>query len=151
MFGLKTRTTYRSSLLRTHVLKNAGNKMSTIKTLTGIDFDYINPTIDMYNIKDVAYGLSYEKRYGNQTNPLFSVGKHSLFVSYLMERFDGKDNQNMNAFAGLIHDLSEYLLRDLPAGVKHLDLLAGYRTLENTIQEVGYQAFGVDKTKVLNL
>lgn len=120
--------------------------MSKIKTLTGIDFDYENPTVEMFNIKDIAYGLANEKRYVNQTNPLFSVGQHSIFVSHLL--YVDSSSDNINALAGLFHDASEVYLKDIASPLKYMPEMEGYRVIENKIQGLAYQFAGLNEALI---
>lgn len=114
-------------------------KMSMIRTFTGKLVDVHNLLPTDFNIKDTAYGLSYEKRYANQTHPVYSVGQHSVFVSHLC--YPTFSSSNINSLGGLVHDVAETLCKDVPAPIKHSTGLEGYVLLENSVQAVANMAF----------
>jgi len=44
----------------------------------------------------------------------------------------------------LLHDAGEAYLVDIPSPIKHLDCMAGYRSIEDNLQRSIYELFGVD-------
>lgn len=85
---------------------------NTIATLDGRSFDYMAPEV---HLTDVAVSLSRECRFGNFTQPFFSVAEHSVLVSHIVEA-----HSPGQALAALWHDAHEAYMRDLPTPLKAL-------------------------------
>jgi hypothetical protein len=49
--------------------------------LSGIVFDYLNPTMDMIDINDIAHHLSQICRYSGGMPHIYSVARHSIICS----------------------------------------------------------------------
>lgn len=100
-----------------------------------IAFNPIEPTVEMVNIYTIAHALAQKCRFNGQTIEFMSVAQHSLLVSY---HCDLKD-----ALWGLLHDASEAYLVDLPRPVKRWPPLKPYLELDEKIQNVICDAFGL--------
>ena len=97
-----------------------------IQTYTGRKFYPFDPQPEDINIKDIAYVLSGEYRFGGHCKPRITVAQHSVLVS---ERLPlGYDL----ALWGLLHDASEAYVRDLNKPIK--ETLPGYKYIEVRIQ-----------------
>lgn len=89
-------------------------------------------------LTDVAHALALVNRFGGHTRFPISVAQHAVYVSCLCEPYG-----LAAAWQGLHHDDSEYLLGDMTKWVKQSEAMAGYRDIEERVQRVCYNAFGV--------
>ncbi|HET8883031.1 MAG TPA: hypothetical protein VFM56_12720 [Solimonas sp.] len=105
-----------------------------ICTASGVEFDPINPTIEMIRIEDIAHALSHMPRFGGHTRDFYSVAQHSVDVSFGCDKAD--------AGYGLLHDAAEAYLMDFPAPIKQL--FPQYEYIERRLLAVIYEAFGLD-------
>lgn len=85
---------------------------SYILTQSGLRIDYANPKSNVYNIMDIAHGLSNTCRFGGQFRRFYSVAEHSVIVSHLVHPDF--------ALYGLMHDAAEAYLGDIPTPLKRL-------------------------------
>jgi uncharacterized protein len=96
-----------------------------ISTYSGGRFfiDEINlEDIPMY---DIAHALSMNCRFNGHLGKFYSVAEHSVIVSYLVPEED--------ALWGLLHDISEAFVPDIPRPFKAL--ISGFKEYEARIQE----------------
>jgi len=107
----------------------------TFQTYTGREIRPAHPRVEDFDIEDIAHGLAHACRFAGQVRTFYSVAQHSVLVSHAMPR--------PLALWGLLHDASEAYISDVPAPVKVLDALAGYRAIEALLQRTVYQAFGL--------
>ena len=106
--------------------------MSTITLYpSGILFNVLDPELWMFNIEDIAHALSKECRYANHIDSHLSVSEHSVGVCNRMT--------NGLKLPALLHDASEYVLKDLPKPIKML--LPDYQKLELRYQTLIYERF----------
>lgn len=89
------------------------------------------------HLTDVAHALALVNRFGGHTRFPISVAQHAVYVSALCEPYGLEA-----AWQALHHDDSEYILGDMTKWLKRSDPMAGYRALEDKVQEVCYDAFG---------
>jgi len=94
---------------------------------------YENPTVEMFDINDIAHSLSNICRFGGHIRKHYSVAQHSVMVSNLVPHH--------LALAALLHDASEAYLSDIVRPAKRL--LAEYKELELKIQSVIEERFAV--------
>jgi hypothetical protein len=83
----------------------------SVTTAAGIDFDYNNPQPEMIEPRALAYQLSLEGRWSNNTHFPYSVAQHSLLVASRIE-------EPAFRIYGLLHDAAEHVTRDLPTPFK---------------------------------
>jgi len=102
-------------------------------TISGKRINYENPTVEMFDITDIAHSLSNLCRFGGHINRFYSVAQHSVMVSNLVPHH--------LALAALLHDASEAYLSDIVRPAKRL--LPEYKELELKIQNVLEERFAV--------
>lgn len=107
-----------------------------IQTYTGRRFYPLDPLPEDVHIKDIAYVLAGEWRFGGHCRPRINVGQHSVLVSRKLEDLGCSAPV---CLAGLLHDASEAFARDLNRPLKRE--LPEYRQLEERIQEAIFQRF----------
>lgn len=103
-----------------------------------IAFNPIEPTVEMVNIGTIAHALAQKCRFNGQTKEFMSVAQHSIMVSMFCDEKD--------ALWGLLHDASEAYLVDLPRPVKRWPPLKPYLELDEKIQNIICDKFGLDHT-----
>lgn len=110
-----------------------------IQTVTGRQFNLLEPRPEQVAIEDIAHALSNLCRYAGQTKRFYSVGQHSLLVAdTLAVQYP---HEPLLELRGLLHDGSEAYIIDIPRPLKvHLP---GYAPFEARAQRVVYQAFGL--------
>jgi hypothetical protein len=99
------------------------NKIDWLQTYTGKMFWPLNPRVEDICIEDIAHALSLICRYNGHSKYFFSVAQHSVIVS----RHVSKEN----ALWGLLHDVAEAYIGDLPSPIKNC--LPEYVKLEERI------------------
>ena len=109
--------------------------MSQIRLRNGRQFDFSCPESTPLSIDDIAWGLSREFRYSNQSEVCLSVAEHSVLSS----RMPFVPNEFRLGI--LLHDASECVMRDIASPLK--DLLPDYRMMEYRVQSSIYQSFGI--------
>lgn len=125
--------------------------MSWVQTYKNHRFDYLaeNPPID---IEDIAHALSNIGRWNGHTKTFWSVGAHSLIVSFLTEHmWVGSSSgltRNQLALAGLLHDASEAYFCDVPRPLKRLVAMEKYAELEEKMHGKIFKAFNLPITEV---
>lgn len=103
-----------------------------IETSQGIKFNFLDPSPDEINIKDIAFALANQCRFNGHV-PFFSVAEHSVAVAArLPPRLQ---------LAGLLHDAAEAYLSDIPSPIKQH--LPDYQALEKKVQDAIYKKFSV--------
>jgi hypothetical protein len=107
--------------------------------ITTFTHKYVNPldirTCDI-DIRDIAHALALCNRFAGHTPKPVSVAQHSVYVSRLV----GEDSPF--ALQALLHDGSEAYLGDMTKWVKAQPAMAGYREVEERVQEMVYTTFG---------
>ncbi len=81
-----------------------------ILTFTGKQFTPSDPRPELFDIRDVAHSLSLLCRYNGHCTSFYSVAEHSVRVSQICT----EQHQRW----GLLHDLGEAYLGDLPRPIK---------------------------------
>lgn len=109
-----------------------------IQTHSGRAVDPLQPDPKSIVVEDIAHALSHVNRYTGHTRAAYSVGRHSITVSYLM-RIRGFSAQGQ--LWGLLHDATEAYLGDIASPVKQSPIFAGYRTAEKHLESVIRQRF----------
>lgn len=89
----------------------AGLSPFWVYTAAGLCFDYDNPRPEMIEPRALAWQLSGEGRWGNNTHWHLSVAQHSLMVAAAIREPHWR-------IYGLLHDAAEAFTRDLPTPFK---------------------------------
>jgi hypothetical protein len=106
-------------------------------TFSGIAFDPINPDPSLIDIVDIAHSLSTSNRYTGHVRWPYTVGQHSLNVSYCVAP--------ENALEALLHDGTETYLSDVASPIKkHSDLGDVYNRVEEHLYIAVAERFGLD-------
>jgi hypothetical protein len=104
-----------------------------IRCYSGIYVDVFNPTEDMFDIQDIAHGLSMIPRFGGHMKIFYPVSQHCIDCVYMdkfaIEKFSVEDRFDL-----LMHDCSEAYLLDIPSPIKKL--LNGYSDIEDNLMKV---------------
>lgn len=103
-----------------------------IRVHSGIYVDIFNPKPDMFEIEDIAHGLSMLPRFGGHTKIFYPVAQHSIEVMELV----GKSHK----YEALLHDASEAYLMDIPSPIKKL--LTNYSEIEDNLMKCISEKFG---------
>ena len=114
--------------------------VNMIETYTGRFVDPFDLRPEDVDIRDIAYVLSGEWRFGGHCHPRYSDAQHCLNVAELLDLWYMPKDIRLQ---GLLHDASEAYLRDIPSPVKQGEQLSGYRELEKKILGIIANAFGV--------
>jgi hypothetical protein len=101
---------------------------------SGILFDVFNPKMEDINIIDGAHGLSNLCRFGGHSPKFYSVAQHSVLCS--LE--EGTPQEQLDC---LCHDLTEYVLIDLPAPIKRQ--IIEYVRIEDNLQKIICKRFNL--------
>lgn len=136
-----------------------------IQTITGNYFDYSNITSEDIDKNDIAFSLNNICRFNGHCIEFYSVAKHSCLVHDLMVY--GKDILEMDityedCFHGLIHDIGESYLTDIPRPLKNYfqkmpefgNFINEYKKIENDIvnkfsEKCGYGQHDEQKEKIV--
>lgn len=94
------------------------------------------PDPSQIDVEDIALGLSNTNRYAGQTVPAINVAQHSMNVAETLDRF-GYDTETQ--MYGLLHDLAEAYLGDVPRPAKKR--LDGFEEMEDNILDAAYHEF----------
>lgn len=97
---------------------------ATIKTNLGVYFHFKEPHRHDYDVREIAYALSYINRFTGHAGA-YSVAQHSVLVSYLVPK--------KLALEGLLHDAAEAYLGDVASPLKQL-IRALYKPLEYDVE-----------------
>lgn len=107
--------------------------MSWIQTYTGRQFEPRSPAPDDFDIRDVAHSLSLLCRFNGHCRQFYSVADHSVRVSDICP--PGA------RLWGLLHDLGEAYIGDLPRPIKGLFPL--FVEIEDSLLQRAAGAFGL--------
>lgn len=108
---------------------------NSIKTYSGVYFDYLKMDPDTIDINDIAHALSLIPRWLGHTAELYSVAQHCCWChDYYIEIVEDEKLER------LMHDATEAYLGDCPSPLKKL--LPGYKDLENKLSKVLAQKYG---------
>lgn len=106
----------------------------SIRTYTGVYFNYLEMDPETINIEDIAHGLSNTSRWMGQTREFYSVAQHCCWCHDATELLPGEKLER------LMHDASEAYLGDCPSPLKVL--LPEYRRLEKKLSQVISEKYG---------
>lgn len=116
-----------------NTLLHTGN---TIRTVTGLYVDVINPHPDMFCIEDIAHSLSHQCRFGGHLHRFYSVAQHSYRVS------KSRHVPQRHQLTALMHDATEAYLLDMPRPIKRQ--LPDYKAVEARLNYAIAEKFGFD-------
>lgn len=105
-----------------------------MQTFMGLQFFRQRPRIESVHIEDIAHALSMVCRFGGHCRYFYSVGEHSVHVSYLVAR--------THALWGLLHDAHEAYGGDILKPYK----TGEQRAAEALIQRSVCKKFGLPLT-----
>lgn len=109
-----------------------------VLTYSGLKFYPLDPKPEQVCIEDIAHALSMLNRFTCHSLIPFSVAQHAIEVMKIV-RSQGYDPYW--CLIALHHDSSEYIANDISTPIKKQ--LPEYKQIEERIQDVIYQAFGL--------
>lgn len=96
-------------------------------------FDFVDIQQSEFTLEDIAHNLSRICRYTGAIEKFYSVGQHSVLVSYAVEK--------EHALAALMHDSSEAFMNDLNSPLKAL--IPTYKRLEIKVEKEIFKRFSL--------
>lgn len=113
--------------------------MTWLQTYTGKRFIIDQPEPDQIDIVDIAHSLAMQCRFNGHCTRFYSVAEHSIHVAACIRaRVSTAPEMQL---LGLMHDAAEAYVGDVVRPLKNG--LADYRRIENNIQRVIMQKFGL--------
>jgi hypothetical protein len=110
-----------------------------IQTISGRAFNFADVRPEMISIKDMAHSLAHLCRYTGHSPHHYSIAEHSIRVALEVPK--------QYRLEALLHDGSEYVLGDVSSPLKQMPEFAGYRVVENRVQNAIYERFGIRATE----
>ena len=107
--------------------------MSWIQTFTGRQFRPQEPAVEDFDIRDVAHALSMLCRFNGHCRQFYSVADHSVRVCDICPP--------EARLWGLLHDLGEAYIGDLPRPIK--PLFPEFERIEDNLLQQAARAFGL--------
>lgn len=101
-----------------------------IETFTGKRFRPLAPNSADISIQDIAHALSNQCRFQGHVRDFYSVGEHSVRVSWLVEQWGHDVTTQLWA---LLHDASEAYLQDVARPLKVQPLFKPYCEAEEVL------------------
>jgi hypothetical protein len=95
------------------------------------------PETYSYDIVEIAHALSNLCRFAGHVRELYSVAQHSVLVAEEVHAIDPTITQ-----AALLHDAAEAYVIDMPAPLKRMPELTGYRNLIARVEVAIADHFG---------
>lgn len=126
------------------------DKGGFITTRLGKVINIVDPDPTLFDIRDIAYALSHQSRYGGHADPPVNVAQHSCMVhDFLSADLGGPVRFTASwRLSALLHDAEEAYLVDLPRPVKAL--FPGYRALGEQMRKAIYKRFGCSEEPSLH-
>lgn len=110
-----------------------------ILTHRGSTFDYLKPTVESIDIKDIIISLIRINRFLGHTSRAYNVAEHSFFCLAMAQKMGYSKREQLLVF---IHDFTEAYMGDCPSPLK--ELLPEFSVLEAEIEQVICQAFDIE-------
>lgn len=110
-----------------------------LQTLRGNAWMADSPETFAYDIEEIAHALSNLCRFAGHTKSFYSVAQHSVLVAREVQRCSDERLTRM----ALIHDAAEAFCVDLPAPIKHMPEMSGYRDLIHRTEAAIAAHFGL--------
>lgn len=104
-----------------------------ISTYSGAEFYVQECNIEDIPIEDIAHALSLNCRFNGHVKKFYSVAEHSVLVSHLVSP--------KNALWGLMHDVTEAFVPDVPRPFK--ELITGFNEFEQSLSVKMARHFGL--------
>lgn len=120
--------------------------LHSVRTHSGLFFDFVDPDPDTVTAEDIARALSRKPRFNGHMNCFYSVAQHACLVSSLAGFYAIQTQEpDIGSFiwAGLHHDDSEYVMADVPTPLKRL--LPEYKVIERRVQGVINKKWGLSE------
>lgn len=102
-----------------------------VRTQSGVYVNIKSPKPEMFNIEDIIHSLYKEQRFGNHLHVKYSVLEHLIHCAKLFPDLET-----------LMHDASEFILRDMPSPIKAL--IPQYKEVEHKVTEAIAKRFGFE-------
>lgn len=123
-----------------------------MQTYSGGKIYPLDPRADEIHFDDFCVGLAREWRYGNQVVHDYHVATHSVLVSMYCERLATErgwlpSEIHEVACEGLVHDLPEAYLGDIPRPLKKQRAMRGYSKIEALWWQATCERFNLRPTK----
>jgi hypothetical protein len=100
-----------------------------LQTHRGLAWMADAPEVYPYDVEEIAHALSNLCRFAGHTREFYSVAQHSVVVARaIYDNYEGRPDAALLR-AALLHDAAEAFCIDLPAPIKHMPEMAGYRAL----------------------
>ena len=108
--------------------------MPTVRMVSGVEIDLLDPNPATINIEDIAHHLAKLDRYnGAAPKHHYSVGQHCLYVSEILP-------EPLKLW-GLLHDATEAICGDVVSPLKAL--IPAYKEIEEGISKAVCERFGL--------
>ncbi len=118
-------------------------------TSTGVKVYYLEPTIDMFNMIDIAHHLGNLCRFTGGTRHFYSVAQHSVFVGQIMKRMLDDEGVDRTVeywdqiLAALLHEGGEFICNDIASPLKGA-IRGRYQWIEIGILRKIFEKYGID-------
>lgn len=120
----------------------SANGLPTIKTFSGLTFNFLEPTPAMISMRDIAHALSNVCRFGGQAHNFYSVAQHSVLVSLMV----GDDRYTERI--ALLHDAAEAYIGDMVKPLKRC--IPRFQEIEERIMAVILERFDLKSSDVID-
>lgn len=107
-----------------------------MRTSTGIYLNILNPTVDMFDIEDIAHALSQIPRFGGHLPIFYPISEHCISVAEMAQKDGFSKSQIFNC---LMHDASEAYICDIVTPVKRV--LSNYYEVEKNLMKIISEKF----------
>lgn len=115
----------------------------TVYTPTGRRINLVEMVPADVRVRDIAYTLAYQTRFGGRVRKYYSVAEHSWHVSRRVRDVGGTVAQQLMA---LHHDDEEAFVTDMPRPLKYMPGMEPYRALGTAIQSKILESLGLPPT-----